>query len=95
MLFLHKKGLFAECVKNWKTIKNPSTSAEVLTAVYGKSIDDIESDWNSWVSSQPIDENVKLVEYAFVKTEPQWQQWWRLNQHRLYWSDQEQIYKVK
>jgi hypothetical protein len=95
MLFLHKKGLFRECIKGWKTAKDPSAAVEVLTAVYGSSLDDIESEWKAWVNAQPIDADVMLVQGAFVLTEPQWRQWWQSNQANLYWSEQEQIYRVK
>ncbi len=95
MLFLHKKGLFAECVRSWKATKDSPAAVSVLTRVYGKGLDDIESEWKQWVMSQPMDADVMLVQSAFVLTEPQWQQWWQSNQATLYWSEDEQIYRVK
>lgn len=94
-LFLHKKGLFAECVKRWQGAKNNSDSVSILEEVYGASLGGIETDWKEWVKNQPIDNEVKLVPSAFVLEERQWQQWWVINQRRLYWDSRQQIYKVK
>ena len=95
MLFLHKKGLFSKCVKKWRIAKNDPTGVVTLEKIYGKSISKIEQDWKNWIRSQPIDENVKLVPWAFVKTNEDWRKWWQKNQNRLYWSEEEQIYRVK
>jgi hypothetical protein len=95
MLFLNKKGLFKSFVKEISTIKGDWDGSATLQKVYGKSIADIESEWKAWIKAQPIDEDVKLVESAFVLPESQWQTWWRTNQNRLYWSEEEQIYRVR
>jgi hypothetical protein len=95
MLFLHKKGLFRECIKGWKNAKDPSAAVEVLTAVYGGSLDEIETDWKAWVNAQPVDVDVMLVPSAFILTDSEWQQWWQSNQARLYWSEDEKIYRVR
>ncbi|MBN1392655.1 MAG: hypothetical protein JW947_07615 [Sedimentisphaerales bacterium] len=94
MLFLHKKGLFKNFVREISTIKNDWDGSATLQKVYGKSTAEIESEWKEWIKAQPIDEDVMLVESAFVLSESQWQEWWRANQNRLYWSEEEQIYRV-
>ncbi len=66
-----------------------------LRKVYGKSISRIEQDWKDWIRSQPLDGNVALVQRAFVLTDQDWQSWWDANKNTLYWSQDEQIYKVK
>jgi hypothetical protein len=95
MLFLHKKGLFKSFVKEMSARRRDRTGSTTLQEVYGKSIREIERDWKGWVRAQPIDANVRLVEAAFVKTENQWQAWWQANKYRLYWDQQERIYRVK
>lgn len=95
MLYLHKKGLFKDFVRQICTTKGDRDSSVTLQKVYGKSIAEIERQWKEWIKSQPIDEDVLLVESAFVLPERQWQLWWRANQNKLYWSEQEQIYRVK
>ena len=95
MLFLHKKGLFKSFVRQISRRRDDRSGSATLAEVYGKSIAEIEREWKEWIRSQPIDENVKLVEAAFVKTESQWQAWWGANKYRLYWSEEEQIYRVK
>ena len=77
------------------TQKNDPTGLTTLQKIYGKSIDQIELDWKNWIKSQPIDGNVKLVPWAFVKTEEQWQQWESANINKLYWNKKEQIYCVR
>ncbi|MHC4105385.1 MAG: hypothetical protein ACYSR9_10625 [Planctomycetota bacterium] len=95
MLFLHKKGLFRKFVQQMSTQTNDLTGSITLQKVYGKSIGEIEQDWKDWIRSQPIDGNVKLVERAFVKTDEEWQRWWNANKARLYWREEDQIYRVK
>lgn len=95
MLFLHKKGLFKQFVREMSVQKNDPTGELTLQKVYGKSIPDIEREWKDWVMAQPIDKDVTLVPRAFVLPEREWQQWWQLNQSRLYWSEAEQIYRAR
>ena len=47
------------------------------------------------VANQPIDENVKLVQAAFVKNEAQWSAWWKKNMQRLVWDEALGIYVVR
>ncbi len=95
MLYLHRKGLFKNFVKQISTTKNDRDGSATLQKVYGKSITEIELEWKEWIKSQPIDEDVLLVESAFVLPSGQWQAWWRVNKKRLYWSEQEQLYRVR
>ena len=95
MLFLHKKGLLKDFVRQMSVQTNDPTGLVTLQKVYGRSIAEIESQWKNWIEAQPIDGNVHLVPSAFVKNQEQWQEWWNANKDRLYWSQQEQIYRVK
>ena len=95
MLFLHKKGFFQEFVRQMSTQNDDSTGVTILQDIYGQPIEQIEFDWKNWINSQPIDGNVKLVPWAFVKTEEQWQQWKSENINKLYWNQKELIYCVK
>ena len=47
------------------------------------------------MEQQPIDDDVLLVPAAFVLRKSDWEKWWADNQDRLYWSEDEQIYRVK
>ena len=95
MLFLHKKGRFKNFIRQMAEQTNDPTGSITLRKVYGKSISRIEQDWKDWIKSQPLDANVALVQRAFVLTDQQWQSWWKANKNTLYWSDDEQICKVK
>jgi hypothetical protein len=95
MLFLHKKGLFKEFVRQLKVQKNDPTGALTLQKVYGKDILQIQYEWKNWVRQQTIDENIKLVEKAFVLPAKEWETWWSQNSSRLYWDENQQIYRVR
>lgn len=95
MLFLHKKGVFAECVRQWKNMEDVSAAVDVLTKLYGGSLDEIETDWKAWVNAQPVDADVMLVQSAFILTDSEWQKWRQSNQANLYWDEDEQIYRVR
>ncbi len=95
MLFLHKKGHFKNFVRQISAVRDNQDSSVTLQKVYGKSIAEIEREWKDWIKSQPINEDVLLVSSAFVLTENEWQAWWRANKNKLYWSEKEQIYRVK
>ena len=95
MLFLHKKGLFKDFVRQISVQNDDPTGITTLQNIYSQSIDEIELHWKNWIRSQPIDGNVNLVPWAFVKTEEQWQQWKSANINKLFWNKREQIYCVK
>ena len=95
MLFLHKKGVLNNFIRQMSMQTDDPTGLVTLQKVYGKSIPEIEQKWKDWIRTQPIDGNVKLVKQAFVKTESQWQAWWQANKDRLYWSEKEQIYRIE
>lgn len=94
-LFLHKKGLFTKCVKEWKEATQKGDWINIVEDAYGLTLDQIELQWKSWIESQPIDGDVELVESAFVLQDWQWQQWLKANQDTIYWSEQEGIYRVR
>ena len=95
MLFLHKKGLFKEFVKQLSRVSDDPTGVRTLEKVYGRPLSEIEKDFKDWINTQPIDENVNLVQYSFVLPADQWQIWRQNNETRLYWDEAEQIYRVK
>jgi hypothetical protein len=95
MLFLHKKSLFKEFVKQISAATDDPTSVKTLKKVYGRPLSEIEKDFKDWVNAQPIDENVNLVQYSFVLPDDQWQRWWEKNSSRLYWDETEQIYRIR
>ena len=95
MLFLHKKGFFKSFIKQISVQKNDSTGLTTLQNIYGQPIDQIENQWKNWIKSQPIDGNVNLVQWAFIKTEEQWQQWKYANINKLYWNQNERVYCIK
>lgn len=94
MLFLNKKRLFKDFVRQISAARGDLDGSATLQKVCRKSIAEIELEWKNWIKSQPIDEDVLLVSSAFVLPEHQWQAWWRANKDKLYWSEQEQIYRV-
>jgi len=95
MLFLHKKGLLKSFVRQMSIQTDDPTGSVTLQKVYGKPISQIERDWKDWIRAQPIDANVELVQQAFVLTDQKWQAWWNANKTSLYWSEKEQLYRVK
>lgn len=95
MLFLHKKGLFKDFVRQISKARDDRDGSATLQKVCGKSIAEIEQQWKDWIKSQPIDEDVLLVKSAFVLPERRWQLWWEASKNKLYWSEQEQIYRVR
>ena len=95
MMFLHKKGLFTSFVRELQAKQYELSTLDALMRVYGADLDTIEADWKAWVSAQPLDENVTLVQAAFVMNKPDWDRWWRQNGDRLYWDDGEEVYKVQ
>lgn len=95
MMFLHKKGKFKEFVRLAANSKDDPYALGALEKVYDKPVEEIEIEWKQWVRNLPMDNDTFLVEEAFVKTAPQWQTWWDENKHRLYYSEEEQIYRVK
>ena len=52
----------------------------------------IEEEWKNWVINQPIDENVKLVPAAFIKTQSEWDVWWKMNEQNLLWDEDHELY---
>ena len=95
MLFLHKKGLFDDFVNRLRVQTRDPTAAISLQRVYRKPLPAIEREWKSWIKSQPLDADVDLVKWAFIKTDQEWKEWWAENKEKLYWSDAEQIYRVR
>ena len=95
MLFLHKKGLFKEFVKQLSKVTDDPNGVRTLEKVYGKSLSEIEKDLKDWINAQPINEDVNFVQQSFVLPADQWQTWWDENSSRLYWDEAEQIYRVR
>ena len=92
---LSKKGLFTSFVRELQAKQYELSALDALMRVYGADLDTIEADWKAWVSAQPLDENVTLVQAAFVMNKPDWDRWWRQNDDRLYWDEGEEVYKVR
>lgn len=95
MLFLHKKGLFREYVKQLGKATDDSNSVRTLEGIYGKPLSEIEKDLKVWINAQPIDGDVELVQQSFVLPSDKWEKWLKINSRRLYWSEAEQIFRVK
>jgi hypothetical protein len=95
MLFLHKKKLLGACIEKWRVEMTEPTGVRDLERVYGKPIDEFEADWKKWVRAQPIDENVNLVPTAFVLRQKEWDKWLSENGNRLYWDDEDKLYKAR
>jgi hypothetical protein len=95
MLFLHKKGLFKEYVKQLRKVSDDPNGVKTLEKLYGSPLNQIEKDLKDWIVNQPIDSDVMLVESSFVLPADKWQAWLQRNGPRLYWSQEEQIYRVK
>ncbi|MBN2018788.1 MAG: hypothetical protein JW749_01025 [Sedimentisphaerales bacterium] len=95
MLFLHKKGLFKEFVGQLRQATDDPNGVATLEKVYGKPLSVIEKDLQEWVRNQPIDEDVNLVQESFVLPADKWQIWLQENNSRLYWDENQQIYRVR
>ena len=96
IMFLHKKGKFIEFARiaASDSLDDPF-GLGALEKVYNKSLDEIEAEWKRWVLELPMDNEIFLVDEAFVKTPAEWRKWWGQNQHRLYFDAEQQIYHVK
>jgi len=95
VMFLHKKGKFREFIRLASNSENDPYGLGALGKVYDKPVEEIEVEWKQWVRELPMDNDTFLVEESFVKTPQEWQKWWSENEHRLYFSAEEQIYRVK
>jgi hypothetical protein len=95
MLFLHKKGLFKEFVRQLSMATDDPNCVGTLERVYGKPLSGIEKDLQEWVGQQPIDGDVNLVQQSFVLSANDWQIWWQRNSSRLYWDEAEQVYRTR
>ncbi len=95
MLFLHRQGLFKKFVHEMSVAADDPTGVVTLEKVCGKDVSQIERDWKEWVMAQPIDGNVNLVPQAFVLPVEHWKTWCEKNSSRLYWSETEQMYRVR
>jgi len=96
VMFLHKKGKFIEFARiaAAESVDDPF-GLGALERVYNKPLDEIEAEWKQWVLELPMDDDIFLVDAEFVKTHAEWEKWWSQNRHRLYFSPEEQIYRVK
>lgn len=99
MMFLHKQGKFYEFARAVSQTKNDPYGLIALGQVYGRPYDEVakevQQQWEEWVRSLRTDNEVFLVEESFVKTPEEWDKWWSANRHRLYFSEDQQIYRVK
>jgi len=95
MLFLHKKGRLRPFVRELRRQGKEAMPTQILATIYGKSISRIEGEWKEWGQRQAIDENVKLVPAAFVKTQLEWDTWWKEEKDRLTWDETQKIYVVR
>ena len=95
MLFLHKKGLLKTFINKVRLEADDPTGLKTLEAVCGEPVGSFEKKWKEWIRAQPVDDNVLLVERAFVKTKDEWDTWWATEKDRLTWDEQQGIYRVK
>jgi len=96
VIFLHKKGKFKDFVRAAAagSLDDPF-GLGAIEKVYNKPLEEIEAEWKKWVLELPMDDDIFLVDEAFVKTPEEWEKWWGENEERLYFSPEEQIYRVK
>lgn len=94
-LFLHKRGVFKECVRQWQKETRPDGWIKVVETAYGKPIVQIGEEWKEWIESQAIDGDVLLVPFAFVKGYQQWQEWLEFYKDKVYWSENEGVYRAR
>jgi HEAT repeat protein len=95
ILFLHRKGRLKGFIDKMRVQTNDPDGLTTLQDIYGKDTTSIETEWKDWIQSQPIDQDVNLVESAFVKTQEEWDTWWGIWKDKLYWSEREGIYRTK
>lgn len=99
MMFLHKQGKFYEFARAVSQTENDPYGLVALGQVYGRPFDkvakEVERQWKDWVRHLRTDNDVFLVSESLAMTPNQWDKWWSENQHRLYFSEEEQIYRVK
>lgn len=95
MLFLHKRKLLKKLIDGMRARKDDARGAKALEAAWGQPLADLEKQWKDWIRSQPVDDDVKLVPASFIKTEAEWKEWWKANEARLEWSEEEKRYRPK
>ena len=94
-LFLHKHRHLNRFIQTLYTERGKADPIKTLEAVYGADLKTIEGEWKSWVRSQPLDANVKLVNRSFVLPYEKWVSWWEMNRENLTWDDEKRLYVVR
>ena len=94
MLFLHRQGYLTEFIQSLHNGKGKTEPIKTLETIYGANLGRIEIQWKTWVKTQPIDANVKLVNRSFILPHTEWIRWWDLNREYLYWDPDKKLYIV-
>jgi hypothetical protein len=95
ILFLHRRGYLKQFVRALVAGRGKADPVRILREVCGGDLSAIETDWKSWVRSQPIDGNVGLVPWAFVVPHSEWTRWLKENENRLYWDKRLKLFAVR
>ena len=99
MMYLHERGKFLDFIRAAAEAEDDRYGIASLGKAYGRPFDEVArevaDDWDTWVRCLPNDNEIFLVEESFVKTYDEWRAWWAQNQHRLYYDDDQKIYRVK
>lgn len=91
MLFLHRHGLLVKFINRARRGCRSDCLSE-LSQVSGLDLGSFEREWKAWIASQPIDNDVKMVPWAFVTPAEDFETWWKRNKSWLEWSDEQQRY---
>ena len=94
-LFLHKHRHLKKFIQALHTERGKADPIKTLEAVFEAELETIESEWKTWVKSQPIDANVQLVSRSFILPYKEWVSWWEINREYLTWDEEKRLYVVR
>lgn len=95
MLFLHRRGHMKTFVRALYEEGRHADAQAILQDTCGIPLGSIERAWKQWVVKQPIDEDVRFVERAFVMNVAELSVWWEANKSRLAWNRKQERYIVR
>jgi len=95
MLFLHRRGSMTTFVRALHEKGRRAAPEAILEDICNMPLRTIEQKWKRWVANQPIDENVRFVERAFVMDVAELSVWWAAYKGRLAWDAKQELYVVR
>lgn len=95
MLFLHRRGLLHPFVQALRA--SDGDGREVLQALAGTSIEQLDREWHEWVVANPpvLGGDTMLVARATIVPTNEWPEWLAAHEPPLEFDDQQGIWRVR